>query len=287
MVRSFAGSADPRFLEVMSSLVRHLHAFARDVRLTEEEWQHAIDFLTRTGQICTPTRQEFILLSDVLGLSMMTVGINSPGGDGITEDTVFGPFFVQGSPRIDLDGDVAADTAGPPCHLSGRVLDQDGNPVAGARIEVWEADEDGFYDVQYDHGELRGRGHLFTDDEGRYGFWSVVPAPYGIPSDGPVGELLTAAGRSPMRPAHVHFMITAEGHRRLITHLFVADGPHLSSDAVFGVKPSLVVPFARHDPDEGPGGRQLADDWYSAVYDFTLARETTSTAPIENPPGGG
>jgi hydroxyquinol 1,2-dioxygenase len=157
--------------------------------------------------------------------------------------------------------------------MSGIVRDEDGVPLAGARVEVWEADDDGFYDVQYDHGELKGRAHLFTDEDGRYGFWSVLPAAYPIPDDGPVGELLEATARSPMRPAHIHFMITAEGRRRLITHIFVADDVHLDSDAVFGVKPSLVVPFTTHGPGLTPGGREIAMPWYWAEYDFVLADE--------------
>lgn len=272
VVASFRETPSPRLREVMTALVRHLHAFARDVRLTQEEWNTAIDFLTRTGQICTPTRQEFILLSDVLGLSMLTVALNAPTADLVTESTVFGPFFVQDSPRIDLDQDIAAAVSGRPCHISGRVVDDAGHPLGGARVEVWEADDDGFYDVQYDHGELRGRGHLFTDEDGRYGFWSVVPAAYPIPADGPVGELLSATNRSPMRPAHVHFMVEAGGCRRLITHLFVADGPHLDSDAVFGVKRSLITEFVEHGPGPGPGGRALDGPWFTATYDFVLAR---------------
>lgn len=273
VVQSLAGSGDTRFHELMSSLVRHLHAFARDVRLTEQEWEAAVAYLTRTGQTCSESRQEFILLSDVLGLSMLTVGINSPSRDSATESTVFGPFFLKGSPEIAIGGDIANGAKGRSCRVHGRVTDVDGTPVPGALIEVWEADADGFYDVQYDGAELRGRAHLFSDEHGTYDFWCVEPAPYPIPYDGPVGEFLIAAGRSPMRPAHVHFMVTARGFHPLITHIFVAGSPHLTSDAVFGVKPSLIVDFQEREAGPGPGGTFLNQPWVEANFDIRLAHD--------------
>ncbi len=272
VVASFAGAGSERFTEVMSGLVRHLHAFAREVRLTEREWEAAIGFLTATGQTCTDTRQEFILLSDVLGLSMQTVAINTPPSAGATPSTVFGPFFVEGSPRVELGGDIAAGAPGRPCHVSGRVLDDGGAPVAGARVELWEADDDGLYDVQYADDRTQARGHLFTDADGGYRFWSVLPAPYPIPVDGPVGRLLDAADRSPMRPAHIHFKVEAPGLRTLITHIFVAGSPHLADDAVFAVKPGLVVDFAERPGGAAPGGRVVDGPWYEAAFDITLAR---------------
>lgn len=273
VVASFDGAAEPRFRELMQSLVRHLHAFARDVRLTEDEWASAIRFVTETGQICSGSRQEFILLSDVLGLSMQVVGVNAPASAGATESTVFGPFFVDGSPEIARGGDLGIGVSGPRCHVSGTVVDLAGAPVAGARVEIWEADDDGFYDVQYAESPLRGRGHLFTDAQGRYDAWAVLPAAYPIPDDGPVGRLLAAASRSPMRPAHIHFMVSAPGHHTLITHVFVSTSEHLESDAVFGVKPDLLVDFTEHQPGVGPGGRDLDDAWYSARFDIVLAPE--------------
>ncbi|GAB3197340.1 dioxygenase [Nocardioides hungaricus] len=271
VVASFDGAADPRFRELMQSVVRHLHAFVRDVRLTEQEWASAIGFLTDTGQICSGTRQEFILLSDVLGLSMQVVGVNAPAPAGATESTVFGPFFVQGSPEIAQGGNIAVGVGGPRCHVTGRVVDLAGQPVPGARVEIWEADDDGFYDVQYDGSTLRGRGHLFTDALGRYDVWAVLPAAYPIPDDGPVGRLLSAAGRSPMRPAHIHFLVSAAGYRTLITHVFVSASEHLDSDAVFGVKETLLVEFIEHPPGAGPGGHELDEVWYSARFDIVLA----------------
>jgi hydroxyquinol 1,2-dioxygenase len=223
-------------------------------------------------------RQEFILLSDVLGLSMLTVGINAPRSAGATESTVLGPFFVPGAPEIPLGGDLAHEASGDPCWVEGRVVDTGGLPVAGARIEVWQADADGFYDVQYEGARTAGRGWLRSGPDGEYRFWSVHPAPYPIPADGPVGDLLAAAGRGPMRPAHLHFRVDAPGYQTLITHFFVAGDPYLDRDAVFGVKDSLIAEFTGHEPGPGPGGRELAGPWTSLCQDIVLAPE---------PSGGG
>ena len=271
VLATFSGAAAPRYQEVMQSLVRHLHAFARDVRLTESEWRHGIDFLTRTGHITDDRRQEFILASDVLGLSMLTVAINAPASAGATEATVVGPFFTDDSPEVPLGGDIAGQAKGQPCYVSGTVRGTGGEPVPGARIEVWESDEDGFYDVQYPDGRIGGRGWLRSAPDGEYRFWSVRPAPYPIPDDGPVGDLLTAAGRGPMRPAHLHFKVEAPGYRTLITHIFVAGDQYLDRDAVFGVKESLITDFAEHPPGTGPDSRRLDGPWTSVVFDIVLA----------------
>jgi hydroxyquinol 1,2-dioxygenase len=248
VLASFAGAESPRFREVMQSLVTHLHAFVRDVRLTEPEWQQAIDFLTRAGEITDGKRQEFILLSDVLGASMLTITLNQPPEAAATEATVVGPFFVDGAPRIEYGGNAATGASGRPCWVDGTVRDLDGRPVAGARLDVWEADDQGRYDVQYGDDRTAGRAYQLTDDQGRYGFRCVTPTPYPIPDDGPVGDLLAAAGRGPMRAAHLHFLVTAPGFRRLVTHIFVRGDPHLASDAVFGVKESLIVDFVEQEP---------------------------------------
>ncbi|MFI0423481.1 intradiol ring-cleavage dioxygenase [Spongiactinospora sp. 9N601] len=277
VVRSFDRTESERLRQLMASLVRHLHAFARDVRLTEDEWRYAIRYLTETGRICTDTRQEFILLSDVLGLSTLTVGINSPVRGAATQSTVFGPFFVEGSPEVPLGGSIAGDLQGTPCYVQGRVTGTDGRPVAGARIEIWEADEDGFYDVQYADERCGGRAHLFSDQEGRYRFWCIFPSPYPIPADGPVGALLRATARSPMRPAHIHYLVTAPGYRALTTHIFVADGPHLASDAVFGVKESLVVDFVRHAGGRAPDGSIQEGGWVQAEFDVVLGKDDDAT----------
>ena len=272
VLASFESTPSPRLQEVLQSLVRHLHAFARDVRLTESEWEVAIDFLTRTGHITDAERQEFILLSDVLGMSMLTVGMNHPADGEVTESTVFGPFFVEEAPYVELGGDIAQGAPGQPCWVEGVVRSEDGTPLPGARLEVWEADEDGFYDVQYGDGRTAGRAHLFSDTDGSYRFWSVKPSPYPIPDDGPVGQLLEATARSPMRPAHLHFMVSADGHHTVTTHIFVAGSDHLDDDAVFGVKDSLIVDFEQQPPGTTPDGRVLDRSWSRASFDLVLAR---------------
>jgi hydroxyquinol 1,2-dioxygenase len=273
VVASFDRTPDPRVREVLQALVRHVHALAREVRLTEAEWEQAIAFLTRAGHITDDKRQEFILLSDVLGLSMLTIGINAPRDPAVTEPTVFGPFFVAGSPEIPYGGDIAEGVEGDPCWVQGRVTDAAGVPVAGARIELWEADDDGMYDVQYADDRTGGRAHTYTDDDGGYGVWSVKPTAYPIPGDGPVGDLLRASARSPMRPAHLHYMVSADGFDTLVTHCFVARDPHLAADAVFGVKESLVVDVAEQPPGVGPAGRALDRPWWRMHFDLKLARK--------------
>ncbi|WP_238164476.1 intradiol ring-cleavage dioxygenase [Kribbella pittospori] len=271
VVASFDGSQDPRTREVMSALVRHLHEFAREVKLTEAEYFTAIDFLTRTGQISTDTRQEFVLLADVLGLSMLTVGLGNPKSTGATESTVFGPFFVDGSPEVELGGDISNGAPGHPCLVSGRVLTTKGEPIAGALVETWQADEDGFYDVQKETSGPQNRGHLTTDAGGNYSFWAVRPVAYPIPDDGPVGQLLRAGGRGAMRPAHVHFMVTAPGYARLITHVFARGDEYLASDAVFGVKDSLIADFVEHPAGTAPDGKTFDEPFYTVNYDLILA----------------
>lgn len=272
VVASFDGALTPRTKEVMGALVRHLHAFAREVDLTEEEYFRGIDFLTRTGQISTATRQEFVLLADVLGLSMLTVGLDTKLPPEATAATVFGPFFVEGSPAYELGADIANGAPGEPCLVSGRVLDTKGRPVGGALLETWQADEDGFYDVQKDAGVAQNRGHFTTDADGNFSFWSVRPVAYPIPADGPVGELLRAGGRGWMRPAHIHFMVTAPGYVRLITHVFAAGDEHLVDDAVFGVKESLVAEFTQHEAGTAtPDGHAVDGPWASVHYDLVLA----------------
>jgi hydroxyquinol 1,2-dioxygenase len=271
VVASFDGTPDERLRTVMTALVRHLHAFAREVRLTEDEWAAAIRFLTDAGHITDDKRQEFILLSDVLGLSMQTIAINHAARAGVTESTVLGPFFVPGSPEIAQGGDIAAGAAGEPCWVEGSVRDESGAPVPGALIEVWEADDDGFYDVQYADTRVAARGHLTADADGSFRFWALTPTPYPIPADGPVGRLLAATGRSPMRAPHLHFLVSAPGCRTLVTHIFVA-GESLAGDSVFGVRESLVKPFERTS-GPGPDGRQLDGSWTRVRFDIVLAAD--------------
>jgi hydroxyquinol 1,2-dioxygenase len=271
VVASFEGAKTERFRELAQSLVRHLHAFVEEVRLSEDEWFDGIDFLTRTGHVTDDRRQEFILLSDVLGVSMLVIGINNRKPPEATQATVFGPFFVEGAPRIENGEDLGRGAPGEPCLIGGRVLSTDGTPVPGARIDVWQADEAGFYDVQYEGlEEPRGRGHLFSEADGGFWFWSVRPEAYPIPADGPVGELLEAGARSPMRPAHVHFKVSAEGYETLITHVFAEGDPYLDSDAVFGVKSSLIAPFERHEAGTAPDGSERDHPFYTLAYDLVL-----------------
>lgn len=273
VIASFDIAENPRLKTVMQSLTQHLHNFIRDVRLTEQEWNTGIEFLTAAGNITDEKRQEFILLSDVLGASMQTIAVNNQAYKNATEATVFGPFFVQDAPRIPLGGDIAGGAAGQPCWIEGTVTDTEGNPVPGARIEVWEADEDGFYDVQYTDGRVAGRAHLIADDDGRYAFWGLTPTPYPIPHDGPVGKMLEAVGRSPMRASHLHFMVTAENCRTLVTHIFVQGDSLLDSDSVFGVKNSLVKDFVEQEPGTAaPYGRILGNQsWSRTRFDIVLA----------------
>ncbi len=277
VVASFDDTPDPRMRQVMQSLVRHLHGFIRDVRLTEKEWNAAIAFLTDCGNITDERRQEFILLSDVLGASMQTISVDNEAFANATEATVFGPFFIDGAPRIPLGGDIAAGAVGEPCWVEGTVTDTADNPVVGARIDVWEADEDGYYDVQYPDGRVAGRGHVFTDEHGAYRFWALTPTPYPVPHDGPVGVLLAAVHRSPMRAAHLHVMVTAEHLRTLVTHIFVAGDEFLDRDTVFGVKDSLIKDFVRQPPGSPtPDGRDLGDRAWSTVHlDIVLAPPVT------------
>ncbi|HEY9065895.1 MAG TPA: intradiol ring-cleavage dioxygenase [Burkholderiaceae bacterium] len=247
VVRSFDRCDDPRFKQIMTSLVRHLHDFVRDVRLTEAEWMEGIRFLTATGQKCTDTRQEFILLSDILGVSMLTIAMNHPSPEGVTEATVFGPFYVDDAPVLPQGADIANGAPGEPLEVDVQVMSSGGRPLAHADVHVWQADEEGLYDVQRAElgNERRGRAKLRTDAQGRLRFRTVVPTAYPVPTDGPVGCMLVAGGRHPWRPAHLHFMIQAPGHETLITHLFVDGDPYLESDTVFGVRRSLIVRLDR------------------------------------------
>jgi hydroxyquinol 1,2-dioxygenase len=273
VIDRFANTSDPRLKEIMSSLVLHLHAFARDVRLSFAEWSYANDFLTRTGQICSDKRQEFILLSDTLGLSMLVDAIDHPASAGTTESTVLGPFYVVSAPEMPPGSDVSGGLRGEPLYVEGTVCSSNGRPIANAVVDTWHSDDDGFYDVQ--RPELSApalRGRFRTDASGRFYFWSIVPKFYPIPDDGPVGEMLTATARHPFRPAHVHFMISAPRHETLITHVFAADSPYLDGDAVFGVKDTLVREFTREAPGTGPHGKTVNKPWRKLSYSFALKR---------------
>ena len=266
VIAANAGCRSPRLREVMVSLCRHLHDFAREVHLSEDEWTEAIRFLARAGHITDAKRQEFILLSDVLGLSSLVIAQNNAKPKGCTEATVLGPFFVAGAPRVPNGSDIANGANGTPCVVTGSVRAPDGTPIGGAVIDVWQSDEEGFYDVQRaDAAGFQARAQLVTDDGGRFHFRSILAHCYPIPHDGPVGDLLKALGRHPWRPAHLHFLIEAPGYERLITHIFRRGDPYLESDAVFGVRSTLVADWVRHEPPDG-------EPYYTLEYDFVLAR---------------
>jgi catechol 1,2-dioxygenase len=271
-VASLEGTADPRLRELLTGLIRHLHAFARETGLTQAEWERAIGFLTETGKMCTDTRQEFILLSDVLGLSMLVETINGDRAAGSTESTVLGPFHMTESPVRELGANIDLVGGGEPCVVSGRIGSGDGTPLPGAVLDVWQADGNGFYDVQ--RPDLQppgnGRGLFTTDAEGRFWFRTCVPSPYPIPTDGPVGELLKATGRHPYRPAHIHFIASAEGHSPVTTHIFVAGSDYLDSDAVFAVKQSLVEDFTPTDNPSLAREFGIANPFRHARFDLVL-----------------
>ncbi len=251
----FSNTPDPRLKQIISSLVQHLHDFARETRLTEEEWFEGIKFLTRAGHMTDDKRQEFILLSDTLGLSMLTVAMNNAKPAGCTEATVVGPFHVENAPHYKLGDDVGNGAIGAPCFVKGTIKGLGGEPVSGAHIEVWQSDEEGMYDVQKkDLSQAQGRGVLKADENGQYYFKSILAVAYPIPHDGPVGDMLSATKNHPWRPAHLHFMIKAPGYESLITHVFRRDDQYLDSDAVFGVRQSLITDWVKQ-----PNGEYLLE----------------------------
>jgi hydroxyquinol 1,2-dioxygenase len=276
---AFAGTPEPRLRELMTGLVKHIHAFAREVDLKPEEWLAGLKFLNATGQISTDKRPEFILLSDTLGLSMMVVSLaqarasgNAKGATEATEATVEGPFYWPGAPDMQLGTDIGEGVPGEPTFYMGRVTDTDGKPLANALLDVWSGDGEGKYDVQLSPDPvMKARGRFHTDAEGRYWFWSIRPAYYPIPDDGPVGDMMRATNRSIYRPGHIHMQVSAPGHVMLTTHVFVGGSPYIDQDAVFGKRESLVVDFDKHPPGKAVDGRDMKVPYYSASYDFRLA----------------
>jgi catechol 1,2-dioxygenase len=257
----------------MRALVGHLHAFATDVSLTPAEWEYAVAALKRTGEITDDHRHEFILWSDALGLSMLVDAIANPAAGDATESTVLGPFYVPGSPLREYGAVIAEEgDAGVPCLVHGRVLDTDGVPIAGAELDVWQNGDDRLYAVQRPEApEDHLRGRFLTRDDGSYAFVAVRPVPYPIPYDGPVGEMLANTGRHPWRPAHIHMIVRAAGHRPVTTHIFDAGSEYLGSDAVFAVKPSLLRTFVEHAADDPDTPDGVTGDWVSVHNDLILA----------------
>jgi hydroxyquinol 1,2-dioxygenase len=270
---SFGNAPDPRMRHVSQALVKHLHAFVSEVDPTPDEWMAGIEFLTRVGHMSQGARQEFILLSDVLGVSMLVDTMANPGGGNATESTVLGPFYVDNPPLAEQGADIAKGVEGVPMWIDVTVTDISGRPLAGAIVDIWEGGPDGLYDVQRNlaPGEYDLRGRFAADQDGRVTCWAKMPVSYPVPDDGPVGDLLAATGRHPWRPAHVHFRISAEGHPPLITHLFASGDQYLTSDAVFGVKPSLVLDLEDGQDRDIPGDRPIDGQWKIMEHTFVLA----------------
>lgn len=270
---------NPRLRQVMEVITRKLHEAVKEIEPTRDEWMEAIRFLTETGQTCTDWRQEYILLSDVLGVSMLVDAVNSRRPTGASENTVLGPFHVEGAPEYEMGANICLDAKGEQMLVRGRILDTEGNLVAGARIDVWQANDEGFYDVQQKglQPDCNLRGVFTTGADGRYRFRGVKPKCYPIPDDGPVGQLLGRLGRHPWRPAHLHFLIAAPGYDTLTTHIFDPDDPYIGSDAVFGVKQSLLADFRKVDDPARAAEVGLDPGYWDVVFDFVLHR--TGTAP--------
>jgi hydroxyquinol 1,2-dioxygenase len=262
---------DPRFKRIMSALIMHVHNFVREVNLTEAEWFSAIQFLTDVGKTCTDKRQEFILLSDTLGVSVLVITLNHPADQGSVESTVLGPFYWEGAPELPRGSNLAEGVSGEPTFYSGRVLSVNGQPLENAVLDIWSGDGAGNYDMQIpEETGMKARGKIRTDTAGRYWFRSIRPTFYPVPTDGPVGRMLRKMGRHPYRPGHIHMIVSAPGHLPVTTHLFVAESRYLDSDAVFGMKESLVAQFERHLPGVSPYGERVDTPFYTANYDFRL-----------------
>jgi protocatechuate 3,4-dioxygenase beta subunit len=268
-----ARARDERLKTVMAAAVRHLHAFVKEVEPTQDEWTTAIDFLTKTGQICNDWRQEWILFSDILGVSMLVDTINNRKPSGATETTVLGPFHVSNAPRYPNGANICLDGKGEPMLVTGKVSDTNGRPIAGATLDAWQANQDGFYDVQQKgvQPDMNLRGIFTTDAEGRFWFRSAKPRYYPIPHDGPVGRLLMELGRHPYRPAHIHFIVGADGFQPITTHLFTPDCPYLHTDAVFGVKEGLIAEFVDVDDPAKAAELGFANPFVTVNWDFVLA----------------
>jgi hydroxyquinol 1,2-dioxygenase len=283
VLERFAQTPGPRLRQIMLALVRHLHAFVKEVELSEAEWFQAIEILTEAGRLCSDRRQEFILFSDTLGVSMVVDLINHRKPDGATESTVFGPFHRLGAPELPAGGNIAhLDKTATPTLVSGRVLDLAGQPIAGAVLDVWQTQSSGLYDSQDPSlDKMHMRGKFRTDAEGRYLIRTVRPVHYPIPSDGPVGRMLRAAGRHPWRPAHIHFVVSAHGYEPVTTHLFDREDEYLGSDAVFAVKESLVCDFVRHETADGEAARLGIDPpYYTVAFDFRLKPAAGEAATV-------
>ncbi len=272
VLKRYEDTADPRLRQIMLSFIRHMHSFVRDVKLTPDEWLAAMNLLEETGKWCSPGRNEFIIFSDALGISMLTITQDYPRPAHATEPTLIGPFMLENAPLFELGTDISAGAQGTPMFSQGRVLDVAGKPLAHAVIDVWHSDDRGLYDVQEDLATKGpwARAKLRADAEGRYSFWSVLPVDYPVPQDGTAIHMLRATTGRNWRPAHLHFRIQAPGQRTLVTHIFDRHSKHLDADAVFGVRPSLIGDFKRHESGQAPDGRAMSQPFYSLDYDFVM-----------------
>lgn len=271
VLESIQNTPDARLKEIMTSLIQHLHAFIREVDLTEEEWMAGIQFLTRVGQMCDDKRQEFILLSDTLGVSMLVDAVNHQSAEGSTENTIFGPFYREGAEEMPAGGNISKDGKGEPAVVQGRVISTEGTPIAGAVVDVWEGGANGLYEQQDpDQPDMNLRGKFRTDSEGYYRFVAIKPVSYPIPDDGPVGQMMRALTRPHYRPGHIHLLITADGYAPLTTHIFVKGDQFLVSDPVFGVKDSLIADFVPNYSEEEATRYGLSLPFYTVDYDFVL-----------------
>jgi hydroxyquinol 1,2-dioxygenase len=273
VLATMKGTHNPRARTVLNAFTRHLHAFLEEVRPSEEEWEWGIEFLTKTGHLCKGGRQEFILLSDVMGATARVDMINNRVSSGATENSVLGPFYVEPRPSFENGADISGGIRGKPMFFNARVMDTEGNPIPGANVDIWHADGDGGYDVIMDGVDVAMRGLFRSDAQGRVWFLSILPESYPIPDDGTVGQLLHVARRNIMRPAHVHVRIEAPGYRRLTTMLFLEGDPYLDADPVFGVKQSLVMPFVEKTGVRAPDGRAVPSPAFCVDYDFVLTRD--------------
>lgn len=270
----WATASPPRLAELMTALVRHLHEFAREVQLSEDEWMAAMQWLARTGQISDDKREEFILASDVLGLSMLVVQQNHRFDDAATPATVLGPFYIDDSPPAEYGADMSAGLPGTPLFVHGTVTNTDGEPVPGAVLDVWQADAEGTYEAQLGQvDEARLRAKFAAGDDGSYCLRTIAPLGYTIPMDGPVGHLIARTQISPYRPAHIHFLLDEPGYTKLITHIFEKDTDYLDDDVVFGTKERLITPFERHQGGTAPDGSVLDEPFFTTRFDFVLQPE--------------
>jgi hydroxyquinol 1,2-dioxygenase len=269
---------DPRLRQVMGSLIKHLHGFVRDIEPTEKEWAAAIDFLTRIGKMCDDKRQEFILFSDVMGVSMLVDSLNHRLASGATPTTVEGPFHVANAPEVADGGNMAKGAPGIPCFVVGKVRDLDGKAVGGATLDLWQTDGEGLYEAQRDVTEPWMRGLYKTRPDGAYVIRTVAPIGYTIPMDGPIGELVKKTTISPMRPAHIHFCLESPGYHRVVTHLFQRGCPYIETDVVYGVKEPLIVDFVEKPAGVAPNGEKIDTPFYVINYDFVLQKSAAKAA---------